>query len=154
MFTELERESGAFSVRWLHAVVMDLRFVLFPELPSLQWDTVRYPRFVVRRHAGKLVRWADGESGWVDDLEWRWLPGLRDDRLAEVVIRDPLGAFAGVRHTFFVGDRLPVDRPRIIWGLGVWPLSADEGPLPQFVIEAARLRSLAVLERGYCDFDC
>jgi hypothetical protein len=144
-----------FSVRWLHAVYTDLRLRLFPDadpsrppLPgSGEWLRARTPRFVVQRHARKLARWLPDHNR-VDDLEWRWLPGLQAERLAELVIREPLGQLAGVRHLFYVADEYPPPAPRIIWGLAAGPLA---GPLGRAEYVTAWLRKRVVVDRFYAD---
>ncbi|MBX9583462.1 MAG: hypothetical protein K2X87_24440 [Gemmataceae bacterium] len=105
----------------------------------------RHPRFVFRRHSLKLSAWSDG-SPLVGDLDWRWSPGLEAERLAELLVPEPLGPYAGgLRLVFFAPDRAAARRT--VWGLYALPLSPL--PLSRTAVEIARLRRAVVAERFF-----
>ena len=136
-------EVAGFEVRWLLAVVMDLRR-LFPPLTEEpdSWKRSRHPRFVVERHARKLAWWREDTPLVRGDLPWRWVPELRMDRVAEVRIADDFGAVSEVRHLFQV---CPGSATGVIWGLGVWRLTSDQ--ILPWIVDVAGLRLLSIAER-------
>lgn len=143
-----ESEEPLYEIRWLQAVVLDLRY-LFPErVPPdpADWAGVRRPRFLVERHARKLAWWREDCPLVLGDLPWRWVPTLRADRVAEVLIEEDFGTVTGVRHLFRVDDRPnPETGAGVVWGLGVF---RDSGPtLPSWVIQVIGLRLFSLLER-------
>lgn len=143
-------ELPGYEVRWLQATFLDLRY-LFPAQDSADpsdWASARRPRFLVERHARKLAWWREDSPFVLGDLPWQWVPALRAERVAEVLIEEDFGSIPAIRHLFRVaenGDGKATTPPGTIWGLGAWRYTG--GAVPAWMVEVAGLRLFSITER-------
>lgn len=75
---------------------------------------------IIRRHALKLAFWPDSDDAGGADIDWCWIEGLKDKRIAELRIDEVIGDNDNLRVIFFKANKmLPADSLLRIWTLTV-----------------------------------